>query len=435
MQKALCITCLTALTIAGATPLLHWPQWRGPMATGEAPHGNPPLEWSEDQNIAWKTALPGNGHSTPIVWDDHVFLTATEPHGDKLGPPPPQPPGAHNNIDAGRKHKFIVLALSRKSGKTLWQTTVRNARPHGSTHESGTWASPSPVTDGKHVFAFFGSNGLYCLDFSGKRLWQRDLGDMTVKHGHGEGASPALHGHTLVVNWDHEGDSFLVALDKNTGEERWRQPRDEVTSWTSPIIIEDNGRAQAIVCGSNAIRGYDLETGKILWTCGGLSKNVVATPVFADGVLYAGSSYDTRNFLAIDIAEARGDLTGSKRILWSSRLRPPYVPSPLLYDGTLYYLRHYQNILTRRTAKTGEEALGPFRLPGVLNLYASPVAAAGRIYLTDQQGATLVIGNSNPKPLAINRLDEGINASAAIAGGDLLLRGTRHLYCIRKSDD
>ena len=161
---------------------------------------------------------------------------------------------------------------------------------------------------------------------------------MIVKHGHGEGASPALYGDTLIINWDHEGDSFIAALDKRTGKEIWRQPREEVTSWTSPIIIQDS-RAQAVVCGSKAIRGYDLETGKVLWSCGGLSNNVVATPVFADGVLYAGSSYDTRNFLAIRIENARGDISNSKRILWSSRLRPPYVPSPLLYDDTIYYLQ------------------------------------------------------------------------------------------------
>ena len=435
MLRTLTTALLLAMPATGGEPLQYWPQWRGPLGTGEAPRANPPTQWSEKTNIAWKTPLPGSGHSTPVAWGDHIFLTATEPHGDKLGPPPPQPSGAHNNIDAARKHKFLVLAISRKSGKILWQRAVRDDRPHGSTHESGTWASPSPVTDGQHTFAFFGSNGLYCLDYEGQLRWQRDLGNMTVKHGHGEGASPALHRDTLVVNWDHEGDSFLAAFDKHTGKERWRQPRDEPTSWASPIIAMDGGRAQAIVCGSKAIRGYDLETGKVLWSCAGLSNNVVATPVFADGILYAGSSYDTRNFLAIRIAGARGDLTGSERILWSSRLRPPYVPSPLLYKDTLYYLRHYQNILTRRTAKTGEEPLGPFRLPGVLNLYASPVAADGRIYLTDQQGATLVIGHDNPRPLSINRLDEGINASAAIIGDDLLLRGTRHLYCIRKTKD
>ena len=435
MLRTITIASILTIATANGTPLQYWPHWRGPLATGEAPLGNPPTEWNEEHNIRWKTRLPGSGHSTPVIWEDHIFITASQPYGEKLGPPPPQPSGAHNNKDAIRKHNFIVLAVSRSTGQFLWKKIVRDARPNGSTHETGTWASPSTVTDGEHVYAFFGSNGLYCLDFKGKVIWEVDLGDMIVKHGHGEGASPALYGERLIINWDHEGDSFIAAFDKRTGKEIWRQPREEVTSWTSPIIIQDNGRAQAVVCGSKAIRGYDLETGKVLWSCGGLSNNVVATPVFADGVLYAGSSYDTRNFLAIRIENARGDISNSKRILWSSRLRPPYVPSPLLYDDTIYYLRHYQNILTRRSVKTGAEDHGPFRLPGVLNLYASPVAAAGRIYLTDQQGSTVVIDHQNPKPLALNTLDEGTNASIAIVGGDLIIRGTQHLYCIREIED
>lgn len=410
----------------------NWPQWRGPLSTGEAPVGKPPTEWSETKNVRWKVAIPGLGHSTPIVWEDHIFLTATKPHGKKLGPPPPQPKGAHNNVDAMQRHHFIVVAVKRTDGGILWQTTVRDARPQGSTHESGTWASASPVTDGKHVYAFFGSNGLYCLDFNGVVVWEKDLGDMIVKHGHGEGTSPALHGETLVVNWDHEGDSFIVALDKRTGREKWRKPREEVTSWATPIVIELDGHTQVIVCGTGAIRSYDLKNGDILWSCGGLSNNVVASPVFADGILYAGCSYDTRTMMAIRVTGAKGDLTGSRRVLWKSHFRPPYVPSPLLVDDTLYYLRHYQNILTRRNAVTGEESGGPFRLAGLLNIYASPVAANGHIYITDQQGSTLVVNHQNPRPVHLNQLDEGINASAAIAGNILLLRGTRHLYCIGK---
>ena len=412
----------------GATALSHWPQWRGPLATGEAPHGHPPVDWNETKNIRWKTPLPCEGHSTPVIWGDRIFLTGTTPHGETL-PVPEQPKGAHNNLDPKRKLRFLVVCLDLLDGSVLWQKTVRDAQPHQSTHESATWASHSPVTDGQSIYAFFGSNGLYALDFNGSILWEKDLGDMLVKHGHGEGASPALFGDTLIVNWDHEGDSFVVALDKRTGKERWRQARDEPTSWASPIIAKVDGKPQAIVSGTTAIRGYDLGTGEVVWHCGGLSNNVVASPVYADGVLYAGSSYEIQSMLALNLKGAKGDLTDTDHVLWTLRRRTPYVPSPLFYQKHLYFLRHYQAILTRLESKTGEEPSGPFRLPGILNLYASPVAAAGRVYLTDQQGATLVLSaEETPETLALNRLDDSFNASAAIVGDSILLRGRTFLY-------
>jgi len=411
-------------------PLDQWGQWRGPLATGEAPRGDPPTEWNEDKNIRWKTAIPGKSHASPIVWGDQVFLLSAVAHGEKMEVPE-QPPGAHNNDDPDRKTKFVAMSLNRRTGGILWQKTVRDAQPHQSTHESGTWASASPVTDGERVYAFFGSNGLYCLSVGGEVLWQKDFGDMQVKHGHGEGASLALHGDSLVVNWDHEGDSFVVALNAKTGKELWRQPRDEGTSWATPIVVEVDGKPQAIVSGTTAVRGYDLATGKVIWSCGGLSKNVVASPVAANGMLFAGSSYEKQAMLAIRLPGAKGDLTGTDKILWSRRQRTPYVPSPLLYRDHLYFLRHYQAILSRLVAKTGEEPSGPFRLPELLNLYASPVAANGRIYLTDQQGVTLVLrAAAEPKILGVNRLDEAVNASAAIIGKELFLRGESHLYCI-----
>lgn len=334
-------------------------------------------------------------------------------------------------MDALRKHRFLVHSLDRKSGNLKWQTTVRFQRPSGSTHETGTWASASPVTDGKKVYAFFGSDGLFCLDFEGKVLWEKQLGIMTVKHGHGEGASPAIHGNTIVVNMDHEGQSSIVALDTTDGSEIWKINRDEPTSWSTPVIAYQDTRPQAIVLGTNAIRSYSLEDGKTLWFCRGLSNNIVATPVHSQHTLYAGSSYDTRAILAIDTKDAEGDLTHTQHILWRSNQRPPYVPSPLLADGNLYYLRHYQNILTKREGRTGKMPHPPIRLPGLLNIYASPVAASGRIYISDQQGATLVLDQETTKPIQVNRLDEGINASLALAGDQLFIRGSKHLYCIQ----
>ena len=440
-RGALFLLAALASGLARTTPTDHnqtrsnWPQWRGPLGTGESPDGRPPLMWSETENLRWKTPLVGQGHSSPVTWGNRVFLTATEAHGEKL-PTPEQPPGAHNNLDPTHKLRFLALCHDFQNGKLIWKTLLRDAQPHQSTHESATWASASPVTDGHRLYAFFGSNGLYCLNAEdGKLLWQKDLGDMQVKHGHGEGASPALHGNTLIVNWDHEGDSFVVALDKLTGKERWRQARpDEPTSWASPVIAVVDEKPQAIASGTGAIRGYDLASGKVLWSCPGLSNNVVATPVFADGILYAGSSYDTQAMLALRLSGARGDLSATEHLLWSRRHRTPYVPSPLLHRGHLYFLRHYQAILTRLEGPTGKEPNGPFRLPGLLNLYASPVAADGRLYFTDQQGATLVLSaDPAPKPLALNQLDDSFNASAAIVGNSILLRGAKHLYRLAHS--
>lgn len=413
----------------------NWHQWRGPEATGEAPKATPPLEWSEKRNIKWKSKMPGFGHSTPIIWEDTIYLTATKPEGEILPPPPPQPPGAHNNIDAHKKHRFMVLAVDRETGKIRWETTVRYARPRSSTHETGTWASASPITDGKRVYAYFGSNGLYCLSLQGKALWRKEHPQIIMKHGHGEGTSPVIHKNTLIINCDHEEKSFILAIDTKTGKQLWRRARDEPTSWATPIIAHAETRPQVIVLGTTAIRGYDLENGEVIWSCRGLSHNVVASPVFKEGILYAGSSYDTRAVLAINTNGAKGDITQTDHVLWRAFHRPPYVPSLLLTNGRLYYLRHYQNILTQRVAKTGKVPHPPIRLEGLLNIYASPVAANGSIFISDQQGATLVLDQKTTKPIHLNRIEEPINASLAISLNQIFIRSSKHLYCIEDEEE
>jgi outer membrane protein assembly factor BamB len=416
----------------GAEAQNDWPQWRGPLGTGVAPNGGPPVEWSDTRNIRWKTALPGKGHSTPIVWGERIFVTTAIPYGDPMKPRLPTRPGAHDNLAMTQNQEFAVLALSRKDGKILWQKTVHKELPHEAGHVTASLASASPVTDGTHVFAFFGSRGLYCLDLDGKLIWEKNLGEMHTKHGHGEGSSPALHGNTLIINWDDEENSFLVALDKHTGKQLWKVARAEDTSWATPIVVEHRGKHQVIVPGTKRLRGYDLATGAVIWECAGLSSNIVASPVSAGGVVYAGSSYDTRAVMAIRLDGARGDITDSAQVLWRRQRGAPYVPSPLLYGDSLYTLQHYQGIISRLDIKTGEDRGGPFRMEAIGNVYASPVGAAGRIYITSRDGVTQVMshGDAEPKVLAVNRLDDHINASAAIAGRELFLRGERYLYCI-----
>ena len=430
------LTVATAGALGQAVnPLAQWGQWRGPLATGAAPKADPPVEWGETKNIRWKTKLPGLGHSSPVVWGSLVFVTTAEMTGAKKPFTGVTPDGAHNNMNPLFDHQFAVMAIDRETGAVVWRRTVATRQPHESTHESATWASNSPVTDGEHVLSFFGSNGLYCLDTGGRLLWSRDLGDMQVKHGHGEGASPLLHDETVVVNWDHEGASVIVALAKRTGEELWRQPRDEVTSWATPIVVTHDGQAQVVVSGTRRVRGYDLKTGAVIWEAGGLPGNIVASPVGADGMVFAAGSYEKQTLLAIRLTGAKGELTGTQQIAWQKNRSTPYVPSPLLYDGWLYYLRHYQGVLSRVNAKTGNEPSGPFRLGSVFNIYSSPVAAAGRIYVTDRNGKTLVMSNdAEPKALTLNKLDDRFSASAALVGDAIFLRGEKFLYCIGVKD-
>ncbi len=426
---------LTVLPAFAQTPADHdWGQWRGPLGTGVAPDADPPIHWSETENIRFKTELPGVGHGSPVVWGDRIYLTAAVPVGPLLDPVPDDSPGAHDNALVTQRHEFIAFAVDRKSGEIVWRVKLHEQLPHEGYHKSGTLAAASAVTDGEHVLAFFGSYGLYCLDMTGEVQWQKDFGDMQIKHGHGEGCTPALYGDTVIVNWDHEGQSFIVALNKSTGKQRWRKERDEPTSWATPIVVEHAGARQVIVSGTNRVRAYDLGTGEIVWECKGLSNNVVASPVAQGGRIYAGSSYVQKRMLAIRLEGARGDITTTDNIMWRRQRGTPYVPSPLLYGDWLYFLNHYQGFLSRVHAESGAEPARPMRLPGMSEIYASPVGAQDRIYITDREGVTLVLSHdaADPKLLARNVLDDSINASAAIVGGELYLRSTRYLYCIAK---
>jgi outer membrane protein assembly factor BamB len=410
----------------------NWPHWRGPLATGVAPHGDPPTSWSESKNVRWKTPLAGQGHSSPIVWGEWIFVTSAEPFGSRLKMPQPDTaPGAHDNLLIDSQYRFFVIALDRATGDIKWKKQLAEALPHEGGHFSASLASNSPVTDGTHLVACFGSRGLYCLNFDGQLLWKKNPGNLRTKHGHGEGASPLLHDGIVVVNRDHEGQSSIAARRVETGELLWKQDRNEVTSWSSPIVVEHGNRAQVIVAGTQFVRAYDLETGDIVWQCGGLSANVVASPVAANGFVVVGSSYDTRAMFAIRLAGAAGDITGSENVLWQKKQRTPYVPSPLLHEGKVYFLRHYQGILSRVDVQTGAEPVGPFRLGALRDIYASPVCANDRIYFTDLDGMTMVVQHGEtPQPLATNRLNDSFSASAAIVGDAIYLRGKKSLYCL-----
>jgi len=333
------ITLQSPPAIAHEKPIsanYQWAQWRGPLDTGVAPHGKPPITWSEKHNIRWKVPIPGQGHSTPIVWGNYIFITTAIPFGDELPPQQQHSHGAHNNISAQRQLEFVVLALNRRDGQLRWRRTVNKQRPHQSTHETGSWASNSPVTDGQYLFASFGSHGLYCLDFDGKLIWQTKPGLMQIKHGHGEGSSPALYQDSIIINVDHEEASFVLALDKRTGKTLWKTKRNENTSWSTPLIVEYNRQPQVIIAATNRVRAYQLHTGRVLWACGGLSGNVVASPVASDGFVYVANSYESQNMLAIDLSKATGDITHSDAIVWTHDRHHP-LPSPHRFSTEIIY--------------------------------------------------------------------------------------------------
>lgn len=421
-----------ATTNAPADLLHSWPQWRGPLANGVAPYAEPPVEWNENKNIRWKMALPGKGHSSPIVVRDRVFLMTAAPVGQAQKPVFDSAPGVHDSVPVTHRHQYIVLAVSRRDGRVLWEQVVREEWPHEGGHETGSPASNSPVTDGAFVYAFFGSRGLYCLDWNGVVKWQKDLGRMQTLHAHGEGSSPVLDGDTLVVNWDHEGASFLYAFDKSTGQQRWKVSRDEKTSWSTPLVVEHEGKRQIVVSATKRVRGYDLATGAQLWECAGLTDNVVSSPVHYQGLIVTGNSYYQQAMLAIRLAGAKGDITGTDRVAWQLNRLTPYVSSPLLYDDTLYFLRHNQNILSRLEPATGKPRGEPLRLDGIRDfIFGSPVGAAGRVYITARDGTTIVLRhNRENATLAVNHLDDSFSASPALVDGELYLRGERLLYCI-----
>ncbi len=418
---------------------VFWPAWRGPAANGTGPSARPPLRWSETNNLRWKAEIPGKGHATPVVWGDRLFVTTAVPSATPVTPDKVQaaskdiPDFSRRNARLpDRELEFTVLALRRTDGRLLWKRRVCTEAPATGTHGDGSWASGSPLTDGQRVYAFFGSHGLYCLDLEGHLKWERRFGTMKIKASFGEGSSPVLCGAVLVLNWDHEGDSFITALDKHTGTELWRTPRDEKTSWSTPLVVTHGGRTQVVVSATGRIRAYDPADGKVIWECAGMTGNVIPCPVYDGTHVICMSGFRGSALLAIRLDAAAGDLSDTPgAIAWRRNRDTPYVPSPLLHDGLLYFLKVNEAVLTCVETAGGRPCYEARTLEGLKQVYASPVAAGGRIYVTGRNGVTVVLA---PGPefrvLATNALEESFSASAAVAEGDLYLRGQKFLYCI-----
>jgi outer membrane protein assembly factor BamB len=410
-----CAVAVPVLVALAAVPALaaDWLEWRGPLRTGESPTADPPTEWSESKNVRWKVEVPGLGLGSPIVRGDMV-LVSTAIAGEK-------DPGARD---------FAVMAFDRKDGKLRWRSVLHSEVPHEGKHNDNSFASESLLTDGKRLYAYFGSRGLYALDLSGKVLWEKQLGKMQTRNGFGEASSPALYGDTLVVTWDHEGPDFIVALDAASGKERWRKERDEPTTWATPLVVTGEGAPQVVVAGTNRVVSYDLATGEERWRASGLTPNAIPSPVYGDGIVYVTSGFRGNALQAIRLSAAKGEVASPPALVFRYDKDTPYVPSPLLYKGQLYFLKSNSGVITALDAKDGSVRFSE-RLEAVPNVYASPVGAAGRVYVTGREGTVAVLA-AGPKLelLATNRLDDGFDASPALVDREIYLRGRKHLYRI-----
>jgi outer membrane protein assembly factor BamB len=400
-----------------------WPQWRGPLATGVSMTAKPPVEWGESKNVRWKVEIPGRGSGTPIVWRDRLFVLSAVPAGTEV-------PASH--VASRASNRYVVLAIDRKTGKTIWERTAREEAPHEGTHNQfGSYASSSAVTDGEVLIASFESRGFYGYDLEGNKLWEVDLGDKRMRSEFGEGTTPALYRDRFFVVWDHQGESFVVALDKKTGKELWRTKREEIDSWATPLIVAVNGKAQVVTSGMRRVRSYDAQTGELVWDMAGLTMNPIPSPVSADGIVYLTSGFRGNSLKAVRLSEAKGDITNTAAVAWTFERDTPYVPSPLLYGEILYFLKGNTGVLSAFDAKSGKPHYQLQRIEGVPNVFASPVGADGRVIILGQDGGAAVLKHGPAyEVLATNKLDDKFDASPALVDGEIFLRGYRYLYCV-----
>jgi len=448
------VTCLfttNSLLLAQDKQPENWPRFHGPNHNGVAENATPPVEFGLDKNLKWKVEIPGKGHSSPVIWNDRIYMmtainTANPSNAPAAAAPArtDAPPGS-DRAQGGRGGRggggggrgaapttpfdFAVVCVDRNSGSIVWNKTVTSAVPHEGGHGTNTYASGSPVTDGKHLWCNFGSNGVYCLDMEGNVVWHRDLGKMTTRASFGEGASVAVHGDTVVIPWDHEQDSFILAVDALTGKDKWKTARDEPTTWSSPVIAEHNGVTQVITNGSTRVRSYNLADGKLIWECSGQASNPCPTPLLGEGVIYCMTGYQGFAIQAISL-DAIGDVSNGKEILWSREDAAPYVATGTLYKGTIYLTKSREGVLSAVESKSGDDVIAQTRLPGIQSIYASLVAANDHIYVCGREGEVVVLKHGTRFDVAHQtNLGEPLDATPAISGNQLFIRGEKNLYC------
>lgn len=437
---AVVIACFLTGTFINSTSARvssNWPQWRGPEGQGVSADKGLPVEWSNTKNVKWKTPIAGLGHSSPIVWGKKIFVT-TALDGPII---PGRPAGVTHKLADGTdfvhpaavgadlKHTFKLVCLDRDNGKILWERVAYEGPVYDSRHKKASFASSTPVTDGKYVFAFFGAEGLYAYDFKGKLLWKQEfpkIGTASV----GYGVSPILYSNFVIMLCDDSGgNSFIAAFDKKTGKEAWRVARKVDITWSTPVLVHTSKGTEVATAAAEAIISYDPLTGKELWRHKGLASNAVTTPVVSNDLVVLTSGYPEKVVLAIK-AGGSGDVTGTPQLVWSYNKGTAYVPSPILY-GEYLYLMTGNGTITCLDAKTGKMVYEGLRVPKATTFMASPVAFEGKILLTSEEGDTYVL-KAGPKHevMHTNSLGEPVYASPAIADGKIFIRGEKHIYCI-----
>ncbi|HEV2947291.1 MAG TPA: PQQ-binding-like beta-propeller repeat protein [Gemmataceae bacterium] len=445
MVRSLRISLVTTLlAIANIHGQDNWPQFRGPNAAGLAPEGaHLPETWSTTQNVAWKVEIPGRGLSSPIVWGDRIFVTSCLTEG--------KTPVAKKGLYFGGEqfkpptdlHRWAVYCVDLNAGKIRWETVVHKGAPKSTHHIKNSYASETPVTDGERVYAYFGNVGIFCLDMNGKELWHKDLGVFKTRFGWGTAASPVLHQDRLYIVNDNEEKSFLIALNKKTGQEIWRVDRpDEKSNWATPFIWENELRTEIITCGSGSVRSYDLN-GKLLWELKGLSSITIPTPITRFGLLYLGSGYvlEKDNFKPLYAIRpgASGDISLGKEessnayVVWRQKSAAPYNPSFLIYGDYLYVLKD-MGTLDCYDARTGKEIYKGQRIGPAANAFtSSPWAYADKVFCLSEDGDTFAVqAGPNFKLLGKNSLGEMTLTTPALTKDSLIIRTDTKLYRIRE---
>jgi outer membrane protein assembly factor BamB len=419
-----------------------WPQFRGPSASGIGDGLKPPVRWdaAKGTNVVWTLELPGLSVSSPVVWGDRIFVT-TAISSDAKQTLRTGLYGDTDPVNDSSPHQWKVLAVDKNTGKILWEQTAHEGVPKTKRHPKSSQASPSPVTDGKVVVAYFGSEGLYAYSTGGKLLWKKDLGLQNAgwffdpDSEWGAASSPVIYKNAVIMQCDRQKDSFIAAYDLKDGKELWRTARAEIPSWGTPTIVQGKDRVEVATNAPKAIRGYDAETGKELWTLGPNSEVVCTTPVSANGLIFVTAGYPpVQPIYAIKIGST-GDLTlkdgkeSSDSIAWSKQRGGVYLPSPIVYGEHLYTVSN-NGILTAYEAKTGNRVYQQ-RVGEGGSFVASPVAAAGKLYITSEDGDMYTVkAGPQYELLSKNPIGEPILATPALAGDLLIVRGAKHLFAI-----
>jgi outer membrane protein assembly factor BamB len=434
----LLVSAAAALFAGGASGLSdNWPAFRGPDAMNQAADDpRLPETWSTTENVVWKTPIPGLAWSSPVVWENRVFVTTVVSEGPIEEPQKGLYFGGNRPDPPTDVHHFKVLAVDAASGNVVWDKTVLSTQPKFTKHLKNTFASETPVTDGERVYAYFGNVGVYALDFAGNVVWEKPFDVVHTRFGWGTAASPIVYEDLLFVVNDNEDSSFLAALDSKTGRERWRITREEGTNWVTPFVWKNELRTELITAGTDRVRSYSLD-GKLLWEFGGMSSIAIPQPFAAHGLLYVSSGYigdQKRPVFAVkpgaagDISLAEG-AQSNEWIVWFLPQAGAYNPTPLVYGDHLYTLLD-RGFFTMHDARTGEMIYDKQRIErGASAFTASPWAYNGKIFVLSEDGDTFVIDAGKEfKVLGTNSLDEMCMATPAIADGSLYIRTRGHLY-------